>query len=65
MESELLIFRAEYDKLSVSRAASSLLRLKQSFFKHSDKSGKLLAWQIRQLETNQNNLQPLYPMGKI
>ena len=51
MESELLILRAEYDKLSASRAASSLLRLKQSFFEHGDKSGKLLAWQIRQLET--------------
>lgn len=51
MESELLILRAEYDNMSASRAASSLLRLRQSFFEQGDKSGKLLAWQIRQLET--------------
>ena len=51
MEGELLILRAEYDKLSASRAASSLLRLRQSFFEQGDKSGKLLAWQIRQFET--------------
>lgn len=36
---------------SASRAASSLLRLKQSFYEQGDKSGKLLAWQIKQLET--------------
>lgn len=51
MESELLILRAEYDNMSASRAASSLLRLRQSFFEQGNKSGKLLAWQIRQLET--------------
>lgn len=51
MEKELLILRAEYDKQSAFRAACSLLRLKQSFYEQGDKSGKLLAWQIRQLET--------------
>ncbi len=50
MQSELLILRAEYDKQSAFRAASSLMRLKQSFFEQGDKSGKLLAWQIKQLE---------------
>lgn len=45
--------RSEYDKQYASRAASSLLRLKQSFYEQSDKSGKLLAWQkkTKQLET--------------
>lgn len=50
LEKELLILRAEYDKHSASRAASSLLRLKQSFYEQGDKAGKLLAWQIKQLE---------------
>lgn len=43
--------RAEYDKQSAFRAASSLLRLKQTFYEQGDKAGKLLAWQIKQLET--------------
>ena len=47
----MVILRAEYDKLPVFRAASSLLRLKQSFYEQGDKSGKLLAWQIKQLQT--------------
>lgn len=38
--------RSEYDK----KSASSLLRLKQPFYEQGDKSGKLLAWQIKQLE---------------
>lgn len=51
LENDLLILRAEYDKMSATRAASSLLRLKQTFYEQGDKSGKLLAWQIKQLET--------------
>ena len=51
LEKELLILRSEYDKNSAFKAASSLLRQKQSFNEQGDKSGKLLAWQIRQLET--------------
>lgn len=43
--------RSEYDKQSASRTASSLRRLKQSFYEQGHKSGKLLAWQINQLET--------------
>lgn len=50
LENELLILRAEYDKLSSVRAASSLLRLNQTFYEQGDKSVKLLAWQIKQLE---------------
>lgn len=51
IESELLILRAEYDKVSALRGASSLQGLKSSFFGQGEKLGKLLAWQIRQLET--------------
>ena len=46
IESELLILRAEYDKVSALRAGSSLKGLKSSFFGQDEKSGKLLAWQI-------------------
>lgn len=51
LEKELLLLRAEYDKQSAFRAASSLLRLKQTFYEQGDRAGKLLAWQIKQLET--------------
>ena len=43
MENDLLILRAEFDKFSAFRAAYSILRLKQSFYKQGDKLGKLLA----------------------
>lgn len=52
LKKELLLLRAEYDKQSSFRAASSLLRLKQSFYEQGDKAGKLLAWQIKQLESS-------------
>lgn len=39
LESELLIWRAEYDQLSAFRAAYSLLRLKLTFYEQADKSG--------------------------
>lgn len=46
--------RAEYDKYSASRTASSLLSsLRQTFYEQGDKTGKLLAWQLKQLETKQ------------
>lgn len=51
LEKELLLLRAEYDKQSAFRAASSLLRLKQTFYEQGDRAGKLLAWQIKKLET--------------
>lgn len=48
---ELLLLRTEYNKLSAERAANNLLRLKQAFYDQGEKSGKLLAWRIRQLES--------------
>lgn len=50
-EKELLLLRAEYEKVSVTRATSSMLRLNQAFYEHGEKPGKLLAWQTKQLET--------------
>lgn len=51
LENDWIILRAEYDKLSAFQAASSLLRLKQSFCDQGDLSGKLVAWQIKLLQT--------------
>ena len=51
VEKELLILRAEYNQLSADRAASDMLRLNQTFYEQGEKPGKLLAWQIKQLET--------------
>lgn len=48
LKNKLLLLRAEYDKQS----SSSLLRLKQSFYGQGEKAGKLLAWQIKQLESS-------------
>lgn len=50
-EKELLLLRAEYEKQSSFKAAASLLRLKQTFYEQGDRAGKLLAWQIKRLET--------------
>lgn len=47
---KLLILRTQYNKLSASKAASQLLCLKQSFYDQGEKPGKLLAWQLRQLQ---------------
>lgn len=49
-KSNYLLLRAECEKLSASGAATSLQRLQQTFYEQGEKSGKDLAWQIRQLE---------------
>lgn len=46
-----MILRAEYDELNSFRTTSSRLRLNQSSCDQGDKSGELLARQIKQLET--------------
>lgn len=51
LENDSMILRAEYDKLNSFRTTSTRLRLKQSFCDQGDKSGELLARQIKQLET--------------
>lgn len=40
-EKELLLLRAEYEKQPSFKAATSLLRLKQTFYEQGDRAGKL------------------------
>ncbi len=47
----LLLLRSRYNDLSASRAASKVLRLKLIFYEYLDKTGRLLAWKIRQQQT--------------
>lgn len=49
-EKELLLLKAQYNKATADRAASKILRLNQSFYEQGEKPGKILAWQIKQLE---------------
>uniref|UniRef100_A0A3B3IB68 Reverse transcriptase domain-containing protein n=1 Tax=Oryzias latipes TaxID=8090 RepID=A0A3B3IB68_ORYLA len=53
-QKELEILRAEYNKETTDRAASDILRLNQTFYEQGDKPGKILAWQIKQLEAQKN-----------
>lgn len=55
VEKELLLLKAEYNKATADRAASNILRLNQSFYEQGEKPGKILAWQIKQLEAQKNN----------
>lgn len=55
---ELLLLRAQYNELSLSKAENCLIRLKQTFYEQGEKSGKLLAWQIKKLQASRtiNNI---------
>lgn len=57
-QQELLLLRAQYNKLSLAKAENSLIRLKQTFYEQGEKSGKLLAWQIKKLQSSKaiNNI---------
>lgn len=46
---ELQIMRAKYNKLSIDKVAKSLLWLKQSYYNHGEKCGKLLAWRLKKI----------------
>ena len=50
LHQELLLLRAQYNEMSASKAAANLLKLKQSIFDQGEKSGKILAWRIKQLQ---------------
>ena len=45
---ELLVLRAQYDKISASNVAASLQKLNQTYYDQGEKAGKLLAWRIKQ-----------------
>lgn len=47
---KLLLLRTQYNEISATRALSSLLRLKQTFFDQGEKPGRVLAWRIKQLQ---------------
>ena len=48
---ELNEFRAKYNVFSVNKATKSLLKLKQSYYEQGEKASKLLAWRIKQSES--------------
>lgn len=50
LHQELLLLRSQYNEMSASKAAASLLRTKQAFFDQGEKPGKLLAWRIKQMQ---------------
>lgn len=55
VEKELLLLRPENNKLSADRAAHSLTKAEPNILRAWWKTIKLLAWQIKQLETRKNN----------
>ena len=48
---ELFALKAEYEELSTLKAENSLIRLKQTFYDQGEKPGKVLAWQIKKLNS--------------
>ncbi len=52
IKQELMSLKAQYEELSTSKAENSLIRLKQSYYDQGEKSGRLLAWQIKKLDAN-------------
>lgn len=48
---KLLALKAEYEVLSTQKAEGGLLRLKQTFYEQGGKPSRLLAWQIKKLDT--------------
>lgn len=48
---ELLALKAEYEELSTLKAEDSLIRLKQTFYDQGEKPSKLLAWQVKKLDS--------------
>lgn len=57
-QQELLLLRTQYNELSLSKAENSLIHLKQTFYEQGEKSGKLLAWQTKKLQSSKaiNNI---------
>lgn len=47
---KLIAKRTEYDALTTREVENAMARLKQRYYEQGDKSGKLLAWQIRREE---------------
>ena len=48
---ELNEINAKYNVLTVDKATKSLMKLKQTYYEQGERASKLLAWRIRQMET--------------
>lgn len=48
---ELLKLRTKYNELSAQKAAASLTMLRQNYYDQGEKAGKLLAWRIKQKQS--------------
>lgn len=48
---ELLNLRTKYNELSAKKAAASLMMLRQNYYDQGEKAGKLLAWRIKQKQS--------------
>lgn len=61
---ELLTLRSRYNEISANKAAANLLKLKQSYYEQGEKSGKILAWRIKQQQTERSINYIEAPNGK-
>lgn len=61
---ELLALRSQYNELSANKVAANLLKLKQLNYEHGGKSGKILAWRIKQQQTERSINYIEAPNGK-
>ena len=48
---QLHILKSQYNELSSNQAIKSLWRLKQNYYEQGERAGKLLAWHIKQLQS--------------
>lgn len=62
---KLLLLRAQYNERSADRAAAKIMKLKQNFYEHGDKAGKLLAWQIKKRQEERAIITIEKPSGNI
>lgn len=51
---KLLLLRSQYNEVSANKAAADLMRLKQSYYDQGEKPGKLLAWRVKQQQTERS-----------
>lgn len=47
----MLTLRTKYNELSAKKAATSLMMLRQNYYNQGEKAGKLLAWRIKQKQS--------------
>lgn len=62
---KLLLLRTQYNEKSTVREAAKIIKLKQNFYEHGDKAGKLLAWQIKKRQEERAIVTIETPSGNI